>query len=201
MAAGPPRVGSRRRPQALCDHFSKRSAEIDTWLEQTGRSNDRAGRQAAVLGGVVGSAQEAHPMAVEVFSSRAPQPFHPLLLSAVGAACSTNHEARCRDPMVVRIPGLDDRGHAELIRHVAALQSLVPGCEPDPTPALEDERLCNERPTSQLDTGLGHPEIDDVRSSHLSLTGMAISGPPVGRRHPPGARSPRGDLTPDRVRP
>lgn len=36
-------------PQALCDQFSKRSAEIDAWLEATGTSGDRAGRQAAVL--------------------------------------------------------------------------------------------------------------------------------------------------------
>lgn len=36
-------------PQALCDQFSKRSAEIDAWLESTGTADDPAGRQAAVL--------------------------------------------------------------------------------------------------------------------------------------------------------
>ncbi|MGE3446683.1 MAG: MobF family relaxase [Microbacteriaceae bacterium] len=36
-------------PQALCALFSKRSAEIDAWLEATGTPDDRAGRQAAVL--------------------------------------------------------------------------------------------------------------------------------------------------------
>ena len=36
-------------PQALCELFSKRSVEIDAWLQATGTANDRAGRQAAVL--------------------------------------------------------------------------------------------------------------------------------------------------------
>ena len=36
-------------PQALCDRFSKRSREIDAWLEATGTPDDPAGRQAAVL--------------------------------------------------------------------------------------------------------------------------------------------------------
>ncbi|HZA82016.1 MAG TPA: MobF family relaxase, partial [Actinomycetes bacterium] len=36
-------------PQALCDPFSKRSVEIDAWLEATGTPVDAAGRQAAVL--------------------------------------------------------------------------------------------------------------------------------------------------------
>ena len=36
-------------PQALCDQFSKRSREIEDWLEATGTPNDPAGRQEAVL--------------------------------------------------------------------------------------------------------------------------------------------------------
>jgi conjugative relaxase-like TrwC/TraI family protein len=36
-------------PQAICDRFSKRSAEIDAWLAATGAPQDRVGRQAAVL--------------------------------------------------------------------------------------------------------------------------------------------------------
>lgn len=36
-------------PQALCDRFSKRSAEIDAWLAATGTPDDAAGRQEAVL--------------------------------------------------------------------------------------------------------------------------------------------------------
>ena len=36
-------------PQALCDRFSKRSREIDAWLQATGTPDDPAGRQAAVL--------------------------------------------------------------------------------------------------------------------------------------------------------
>ena len=36
-------------PQALCDRFSKRSAEIEAWLAATGTPDDPAGRQAAVL--------------------------------------------------------------------------------------------------------------------------------------------------------
>lgn len=36
-------------PQRVCDGFSKRSAEIDAWLEAHGRGNDRAARQDAVL--------------------------------------------------------------------------------------------------------------------------------------------------------
>jgi conjugative relaxase-like TrwC/TraI family protein len=36
-------------PQALCDLFSKRSREIDAWMEATGTPADAAGRQAAVL--------------------------------------------------------------------------------------------------------------------------------------------------------
>lgn len=36
-------------PQALCDQFSKRSREIDDWLEATGTPNSPAGRQQAVL--------------------------------------------------------------------------------------------------------------------------------------------------------
>lgn len=36
-------------PQALCDQFSKRSAEIDAWMAQTGTADGPAGRQAAVL--------------------------------------------------------------------------------------------------------------------------------------------------------
>ncbi len=36
-------------PQALCDQFSKRSQQIDDWLEATGTPDDPAGRQQAVL--------------------------------------------------------------------------------------------------------------------------------------------------------
>ncbi len=36
-------------PQALCDMFSKRSREIEDWLEATGTPNNPAGRQEAVL--------------------------------------------------------------------------------------------------------------------------------------------------------
>ncbi|MGH9228316.1 MAG: MobF family relaxase [Acidimicrobiales bacterium] len=36
-------------PQALCDWFSKRSREIESWLAATGTPGDAAGRQAAVL--------------------------------------------------------------------------------------------------------------------------------------------------------
>jgi conjugative relaxase-like TrwC/TraI family protein len=36
-------------PQALCDQFSKRSQEIEDWLEATGTPDDPAGRQQAVL--------------------------------------------------------------------------------------------------------------------------------------------------------
>lgn len=36
-------------PQALCELFSKRSAEIDAWLAATGTPDDPAGRQEAVL--------------------------------------------------------------------------------------------------------------------------------------------------------
>lgn len=36
-------------PQRLCDAFSKRTVEIDAWLEATGTPNDPQGRQAAVL--------------------------------------------------------------------------------------------------------------------------------------------------------
>lgn len=36
-------------PQALCDQFSKRSRDIEAWLEATGTPNNRQGRQAAVL--------------------------------------------------------------------------------------------------------------------------------------------------------
>ena len=36
-------------PQALCDQFSKRSHQIEAWLEATGTPNDREGRQKAVL--------------------------------------------------------------------------------------------------------------------------------------------------------
>ena len=36
-------------PQALCDGFSKRTAEIEAWLAATGTPDDPAGRQAAVL--------------------------------------------------------------------------------------------------------------------------------------------------------
>ena len=36
-------------PQALCDLFSKRSQEIEDWLEATGTPDDPAGRQEAVL--------------------------------------------------------------------------------------------------------------------------------------------------------
>lgn len=36
-------------PQAVCDVFSKRAAEIDAWLAATGTPDDAAGRQAAVL--------------------------------------------------------------------------------------------------------------------------------------------------------
>jgi conjugative relaxase-like TrwC/TraI family protein len=36
-------------PQALCDQFSKRSQEIEDWLEVTGTPDDAAGRQQAVL--------------------------------------------------------------------------------------------------------------------------------------------------------
>jgi conjugative relaxase-like TrwC/TraI family protein len=36
-------------PQALCDRFSKRSAEIESWLEATGASATPANRQTAVL--------------------------------------------------------------------------------------------------------------------------------------------------------
>lgn len=36
-------------PQALCDRFSKRAAEIDAWLTATGTPADPVGRQAAVL--------------------------------------------------------------------------------------------------------------------------------------------------------
>ena len=35
--------------QRLCEAFSKRTAEIDAWLEATGTPNDPQGRQAAVL--------------------------------------------------------------------------------------------------------------------------------------------------------
>jgi conjugative relaxase-like TrwC/TraI family protein len=36
-------------PQTLCDQFSKRSKQIDDWLEATGTPDDPAGRQQAVL--------------------------------------------------------------------------------------------------------------------------------------------------------
>jgi conjugative relaxase-like TrwC/TraI family protein len=36
-------------PQSLCDVFSKRSYEIESWLEATGTPNNREGRQLAVL--------------------------------------------------------------------------------------------------------------------------------------------------------
>lgn len=36
-------------PQAVCDGFSKRSAEIDAWLTNHGRTNDPTSRQEAVL--------------------------------------------------------------------------------------------------------------------------------------------------------
>ncbi len=36
-------------PQSVCDVFSKRSAEIDAWLNDTGRPDDPANRQEAVL--------------------------------------------------------------------------------------------------------------------------------------------------------
>lgn len=36
-------------PQSLCDVFSRRSREIEAWLEATGTSNSREGRQQAVL--------------------------------------------------------------------------------------------------------------------------------------------------------
>jgi conjugative relaxase-like TrwC/TraI family protein len=36
-------------PQSLCDRFSKRSHDIEAWLEATGTPNNRQGRQQAVL--------------------------------------------------------------------------------------------------------------------------------------------------------
>jgi conjugative relaxase-like TrwC/TraI family protein len=36
-------------PQSLCDQFSKRSHDIEVWLEATGTPNNRPGRQQAVL--------------------------------------------------------------------------------------------------------------------------------------------------------
>jgi len=36
-------------PQALCDRFSRRSLDIEAWLEATGTPNNRHGRQQAVL--------------------------------------------------------------------------------------------------------------------------------------------------------
>ena len=105
-------------PQALCDQFSKRSAEIDAWLTATGTPDDPAGRQAAVLATRRGKPEVEHERFDAAWKTEAVEAgWGPEHAEALIASTTDRHTPDIRE--VWRLPVVDEATGAVVDRVVS----------------------------------------------------------------------------------
>jgi conjugative relaxase-like TrwC/TraI family protein len=108
-------------PQAVLDAFSKRSAEVDAWLESTGTPATREGRQAAVLATRRNKPEKEHLRFDAEWKAEAEQlGWGPAMADGLIAASARRHPVDYHSAWRTETVVFDEHGQAETFERTVA---------------------------------------------------------------------------------
>ena len=108
-------------PQSVLDTFSKRSAEVEAWLEATGTPATKEGRQAAVLATRRNKPEKEHLRLDAEWKAEAEQlGWGPGMADGLIAAAARRNPVDYDSAWRIEGVGFDEHGHAEMIERTVS---------------------------------------------------------------------------------
>ena len=115
-------------PQSVLDAFSKRSAEVEAWLEATGTPATKEGRQAAVLATRRNKPEKEHLRLDAEWKAEAEQlGWGPGMADGLIAAAARSNPVNYDSAWRIETVGFDEHGHAELIERTVSPDEWITG--------------------------------------------------------------------------